>query len=144
VAKRAALLAILRKTMTRDQGNELANHVAIEPRSTSSSAPPTHPGSAGPTKDTNGLRAEFSAAHVIRVGDRVLAMASWDCDDGLVDNLLAAFAVAPLVEIANPDPSVLQRHRTIEKIARLLDDHSAVAVSAGILTKFRTEGRYHR
>jgi hypothetical protein len=71
-------------------------------------------------------------------------MASWDCDDGLVDNLLAAFAVAPLVEIANPDPSVLQRHRTIEKITRLLDDHSAVAVSAGILTKFRSEGRYHR
>jgi IS30 family transposase len=29
VAKRAALLAILRKTMTWDQGNEMANHVAI-------------------------------------------------------------------------------------------------------------------
>ena len=51
--------------------------------------------------------------------DRVLSTALWDTADDLVDNLLAVFvARASLVQVTNPDPSLLERRRQTEKITR--------------------------
>jgi uncharacterized protein (TIGR03089 family) len=51
--------------------------------------------------------------------DRILSSASWDTPDELTDNLLAVFAAgASLVQVANPDPSALERRRQTEKCTK--------------------------
>jgi uncharacterized protein (TIGR03089 family) len=53
--------------------------------------------------------------------DRVLSTATWDTAEALVDNMLAVFAAgASLVQVANPDPSAMQRRRETEKVTRQL------------------------
>jgi hypothetical protein len=48
-----------------------------------------------------------------------LSTARWDTADELTDNLLAVFAVgASLVQVANPDPSALERRRQTEKCTK--------------------------
>jgi uncharacterized protein (TIGR03089 family) len=60
-----------------------------------------------------------AAAQGLTADDRVLSAASWDTGGDLTDNLLAVFAVgASLVQVANPDPSVLERRRQTEKCTR--------------------------
>ena len=55
-------------------------------------------------------------------GDRVLSTSSWNGYNELVDNLLAVFAVgASLVQVANPDPAAMQRHKITEKVTRIPD-----------------------
>ncbi|MGV0741606.1 TIGR03089 family protein [Mycolicibacterium sp. XJ870] len=60
-----------------------------------------------------------AAAQGIAGTDRVLSTATWDSADEIVDNMLAIFAVgASLVQVANPDPAVMDRRRTTEKVTR--------------------------
>ena len=60
-----------------------------------------------------------AAAQGFTADDRVLSTALWDTADDLVDNLLAVFvARASLVQVTNPDPSLLERRRQTEKITR--------------------------
>ncbi len=60
-----------------------------------------------------------SAAQGFAPGDRVMSSASWDTPADLVAHLLAVFlAGASLVQLANPDPSLLERRRQTEKITR--------------------------
>jgi hypothetical protein len=48
-----------------------------------------------------------------------MSSAAWSTADELTDNLLAVFAVgASLVQVANPDASVLDRRRETEKVTR--------------------------
>ena len=62
-----------------------------------------------------------SAARELTSGDRVLSSASWTEPGELVDGLLSILAVgASLVQVANPDPSVLQRRIETEKVTRVL------------------------
>jgi uncharacterized protein (TIGR03089 family) len=63
-----------------------------------------------------------AAARGFTADDRVLSSASWDTADELTDNLLAVFAAgASLVQVANPDPSALERRRQTEKCTRELN-----------------------
>jgi uncharacterized protein (TIGR03089 family) len=53
--------------------------------------------------------------------DRVLSSTAWSAPGGLVDGLLAIMAVgASLVQVANPDPAVLQRRIDTEKVTRVI------------------------
>jgi uncharacterized protein (TIGR03089 family) len=62
-----------------------------------------------------------AAARGLTATDRVLSSASWARPDELVDGLLAIMAVgASLVQVANPDPAVLQRRIETEKVTRVL------------------------
>jgi uncharacterized protein (TIGR03089 family) len=63
-----------------------------------------------------------AAAQGLTADDRVLSSASWDTADELTNNLLAVFAAgASLVQVANPDPSALERRRQTEKCTRELN-----------------------
>jgi hypothetical protein len=49
----------------------------------------------------------------------VLSTARWNTGDELTDNFLAVLAAgASLVQVANPDQSVLDRRRQTEKVTR--------------------------
>ena len=62
-----------------------------------------------------------AAARDLTASDRVLSSASWTGPGELVDGLLAIMAVgASLVQVANPDPAVLQRRIETEKVTRVL------------------------
>jgi uncharacterized protein (TIGR03089 family) len=62
-----------------------------------------------------------AAASGLTSSDRVLSSASWDTPADLVNGLLAVMAVgASLVQVANPDPSALQRRIQTEKVTRVL------------------------
>ena len=51
--------------------------------------------------------------------DRVMSTAPWNTADQLIDNMLAVFGVgASLVQVANAEPSAMQRRRETEKITR--------------------------
>lgn len=53
--------------------------------------------------------------------DRVLSTASWARPENLVDELLAVLSVGgSLVQVANPDPAVLERRVAMEKVTRVL------------------------
>jgi uncharacterized protein (TIGR03089 family) len=53
-----------------------------------------------------------AAAQGLTAGDRVLSTRSWETADDLIANLLAVFAVgASLVQVANPEPSAMDRRR---------------------------------
>lgn len=85
--------------------------------------PERHPGPAlaGRSVDQTLADCENSAAaRGLTSADRVLSSASWDTPDELVDGLLAVLAVgASLVQVANPDPSALQRRVETEKVTRV-------------------------
>jgi uncharacterized protein (TIGR03089 family) len=54
-------------------------------------------------------------------GDRVISDRSWSTPQDLVGNLLALLAAgASLVQVANPDPALLERRRQTEKVTRTL------------------------
>ena len=85
-------------------------------------SPERHPGPAldgrSVTEVLAGAEAS-AAAQGFTADDRVLSTALWDTADDLVDNLLAVFvARASLVQVTNPDPSLLERRRQTEKITR--------------------------
>jgi uncharacterized protein (TIGR03089 family) len=62
-----------------------------------------------------------AAARGLTSTDRVLSSASWTGPRELVDGLLSILAVgASLVQVANPDPSALQRRIETEKVTRVL------------------------
>jgi uncharacterized protein (TIGR03089 family) len=62
-----------------------------------------------------------STARELTASDRVLSTASWPGPQELIDGLLAIMAVgASLVQVANPDPSALQRRIETEKVTRVL------------------------
>ncbi len=80
------------------------------------------PALAGRSVDEILADCESSAtARELTRADRVLSTASWTRPDELVDGLLSIMAVgASLVQVANPDPSALQRRIETEKVTRVL------------------------
>jgi uncharacterized protein (TIGR03089 family) len=57
----------------------------------------------------------------LTAGDRVISERSWSTPDALIDNLVAVLAAgASLVQVANPDPGLLDRRRETEKVTRTL------------------------
>ena len=60
-----------------------------------------------------------AAARGLGPGDRVMSSLAWSTPQEIVDNLLAVFVTgASLVQVANPDPTVLDRRRETEKVTR--------------------------
>jgi len=58
----------------------------------------------------------------LTTADRVISIQHWSTPLQIVDNLLAVFAAgASLVQVANPDPALLDRRRVTEKVTRTLD-----------------------
>jgi uncharacterized protein (TIGR03089 family) len=84
--------------------------------------PERHPGAALEGRSVNDVLADAhasTAAQGLTAADRVLSTKRWDTADDLTDNLLAMFAVgASLVQVANPDASLLDRRREAEKVTR--------------------------
>jgi uncharacterized protein (TIGR03089 family) len=84
--------------------------------------PERHPGAALEGRSVNDVLADAhgsTAAQGLTADDRVLSFGRWDTPDALVDNLLAVFTIgASLVQVANPDPALLERRRQMEKITR--------------------------
>lgn len=63
-----------------------------------------------------------AAARGLTAGDRVMSDRPWSTAQELIDNLVAVLAAgASLVQLSNPDPSVLDRRRVTEKVTRTLD-----------------------
>jgi uncharacterized protein (TIGR03089 family) len=83
-----------------------------------------HPGKALAGRSVDEILADCessAAARELTGNDRVLSSASWTRPGELVDGLLSILAVgASLVQVANPDPSVLQRRIETEKVTRVL------------------------
>jgi uncharacterized protein (TIGR03089 family) len=86
--------------------------------------PERHPGPALAGRSAEEILADCensAAARGLTSKDRVLSSASWAGPGGLVDGLLAIMAVGgSLVQVANPDPSALQRRIETEKVTRVL------------------------
>jgi uncharacterized protein (TIGR03089 family) len=84
--------------------------------------PERHPGAALEGRSVNDVLADAhgsTAAQGLTADGRVLSFGRWDTPDALVDNLLAVFTIgASLVQVANPDPALLERRRQMEKITR--------------------------
>lgn len=69
--------------------------------------------------DVLGAARESAAAQGFTASDRVLSSAGWGTPDELVDNMVAVFAVgASLVQVANPDATLLDRRRATEKVTK--------------------------
>jgi len=61
-----------------------------------------------------------AASQELTAADRLLSTASWDTSEDLIDHLLAVYAAgASLVQVANPDPTLLDRRRESEKLTRV-------------------------
>jgi len=86
--------------------------------------PERHPGPALAGRSVEEILADCensAATRGLTSTDRVLSSASWSGPGELVDGLLAIMAVgASLVQVANPDPAVLQRRIETEKVTRVL------------------------
>jgi uncharacterized protein (TIGR03089 family) len=86
--------------------------------------PERHPGPALAGRSAEEILADCensAAARGLTSKDRVLSSASWAGPGGLVDGLLAIMAVGgSLVQVANPDPSALQRRIETEKVTKVL------------------------
>jgi uncharacterized protein (TIGR03089 family) len=84
--------------------------------------PEQNPGSALDSRsavDVIAAAQQSAAAQGLSSSDRVLSSARWNTAEELIDNMLAVFAVgASLVQVANPDPSALDRRREMEKVTR--------------------------
>lgn len=79
----------------------------------------------GPALDGRSVDDVLAAARVsatsqgLTGADRLLSAAGWDTADDVVSGLLAAYvAGASLVQVANPVPDLLDRHRHTEKTTR--------------------------
>jgi len=60
-----------------------------------------------------------AAAQGLTAADRIMSSAGWDSADAVIDHLLAPYAVgASLVQVANPDPTLLERRGQTEKLTR--------------------------
>lgn len=85
-------------------------------------SPERHPGPALDGRSVTEVLADAqasAAAQGFTATDRVLSTASWHTADELTDNLLAIFAAgASLVQVANPDPTALDRRRQTEKTTK--------------------------
>jgi uncharacterized protein (TIGR03089 family) len=85
-------------------------------------SPERHPGAAMDGRSVTDVLAgaqASAAAQGFTATDRLLSTARWDTADEFTDNLLAVFAVgASLVQVANPDPSALERRRRTEKCTK--------------------------
>ncbi len=85
-------------------------------------SPERHPGRALDGRSVTEVLADAegsAAAQGFTATDRVLSTASWRTADELTDNLLAIFAAgASLVQVANPEPTLLDRRRTTEKTTK--------------------------
>ncbi len=83
-----------------------------------------HPGPALAGRSVDEILADCrhsAAARGLAPGDRVLSTAPWTGPGELVDDLLAIMALGgSLVQVANPDPTVLQRRIDTEKVTRVL------------------------
>jgi len=86
--------------------------------------PERHPGPALAGRSVDEILADCersSAARELTSSDRVLSTASWTRPEELVDGLLSILAVgASLVQVANPDPAMLQRRIETERVTRVL------------------------
>jgi uncharacterized protein (TIGR03089 family) len=86
--------------------------------------PERHPGPALAGRSVEEILADCensAATRSLTSTDRVLSSASWSGPGELVDGLLAIMAVGgSLVQVANPDPAVLQRRIETEKVTRVL------------------------
>jgi uncharacterized protein (TIGR03089 family) len=86
--------------------------------------PETSPGPALAGRPVEEILADCetsAAARELTSTDRVLSSASWTRPGELVDGLLSILAVgASLVQVANPDPSALQRRIETEKVTKVL------------------------
>lgn len=85
-------------------------------------SPERHPGPALDGRSVTEVLADAqasAAAQGFTATDRVLSTAGWRTADELTDNLLAIFAAsASLVQVANPDPTLLDRRRQTEKTTK--------------------------
>jgi uncharacterized protein (TIGR03089 family) len=85
-------------------------------------SPERHPGPALDGRSVTEVLADAQASAVAQgftATDRVLSTEGWLTADELTDNLLAIFAAgASLVQVANPDPTVLDRRRQTEKTTK--------------------------
>ena len=60
-----------------------------------------------------------AAAQGLTAEDRIMSTAPWETADDIVERLLAVYVVgASLVQVANPDPDLLDRRRQTEKLTR--------------------------
>ncbi|MCH9729718.1 MAG: TIGR03089 family protein, partial [Actinomycetia bacterium] len=60
-----------------------------------------------------------AASQELTAADRLMSTATWDTSEHLIDHLLAVYvAGASLVQVANPDPTLLDRRRDSEKLTR--------------------------
>ncbi|GAB3230135.1 TIGR03089 family protein [Mycolicibacterium hippocampi] len=60
-----------------------------------------------------------AAAQGLTAEDRIMSTAAWETADDIVEHLLAVYVVgASLVQVANPDPDLLDRRRQTEKLTR--------------------------
>ena len=60
-----------------------------------------------------------AAAQGLTPEDRIMSTAAWETADDIVEHLLAVYVVgASLVQVANPDPDLLDRRRQTEKLTR--------------------------
>jgi uncharacterized protein (TIGR03089 family) len=86
--------------------------------------PERHPGPALAGRSVDQILADCensAATRGLSPTDRVLSSAAWATSGELVDGLLAIMAVgASLVQVANPDPSLLHRRIETEKVTRVL------------------------
>lgn len=60
-----------------------------------------------------------AAAQGLTAEDRIMSTAGWETAEDIVERLLAVYVVgASLVQVANPDPDLLDRRRQTEKLTR--------------------------
>lgn len=77
----------------------------------------------GPALDGRSVDEVLAAARTtdLSAGDRVLSSLPWTTSDEIVANLVAVLAAgASLVQVANPDPALLDRRAETEKVTRPL------------------------
>ncbi|MDZ4264892.1 MAG: TIGR03089 family protein, partial [Mycobacterium sp.] len=60
-----------------------------------------------------------AVAQALTPADRVMSTAGWDSAEDVINHLLAVYVVgASLVQVANPNPDLLDRRRQNEKLTR--------------------------
>ncbi|MEO3761502.1 TIGR03089 family protein [Mycobacterium sp. B14F4] len=88
-------------------------------------SPEQHPGPALDGRSVAEVLAaarDSAAARGLTAQDRVLSSKPWTTGTDLIDNLLAALvAGASLVQVSNPEPAAVDKHRTAEKVSRTLE-----------------------
>lgn len=75
----------------------------------------------GPALEGQSVEEVLASARTadLSAGDRVMSSLPWSTAQEIITNLLAVFvAGASLVQVAHPDPTVLERRRETEKVTR--------------------------